>query len=141
MLARRELSESQVRDRLGRRGYQQDAIDNAVARLKSERAIDDSRVAEAAARTEVALKRRGRRRVRQHLENLGIERSISRRAVDAVFSGIDESSLLEASLAKRLRGGRLIADDAERRRLYRFLIAQGFEVDDVIRALEARSVK
>jgi regulatory protein len=130
-----------VRDRLGRRGYQQHAIDNAVARLKSERALDDSRFAEAVARTEVALKRRGRRRVRQHLENLGIERSLSRRAVDAVFSGIDERSLLEATLSKRLRGGRMISDETERRRLYRFLIAQGFDVDDVIRALEARSVK
>jgi regulatory protein len=141
MLARRELSESQVRDRLGRRGYPEDAIDDAVARLKSERAIDDHRVAEATARTEVALKRRGRRRVSRHLENLGIDRAIAHRALDAVFSTVDERSLLEVTLAKRLRGGRPIADEAERRRLYRFLIAQGFEVDEVIRALEARSVK
>ena len=63
MLARRELSEAQVRQRLARRGHDPESIDAAVARLKGERAIDDARVAEAIARTETAAKRRGRLRV------------------------------------------------------------------------------
>ena len=49
MLARRELSEAQVRQRLVRREHGQAAIDEALARLRNERAIDDARVAEAIA--------------------------------------------------------------------------------------------
>jgi regulatory protein len=51
MLARRELSEAQVRERLARRGYAVNDIDAAIHRLKDQRAIDDARVAEAIART------------------------------------------------------------------------------------------
>ena len=42
LLARRELSEAQVRDRLARRGHSADAIDEAIAeaRAMAERAID-----------------------------------------------------------------------------------------------------
>ena len=39
MLARRELSEAQVRQRLHRRGHSDDEIDAAIGRLTSERAI------------------------------------------------------------------------------------------------------
>ena len=42
MLARRELSEAQVRQRLLRKKHSPEAIDAAITRLKSERAIDDA---------------------------------------------------------------------------------------------------
>ena len=74
MLARRELSEAQIRQRLQRRGHALDEIDSAIERLKSERAIDDARVAGAIARTETSLKRRGRLRVAQELARAGIAR-------------------------------------------------------------------
>jgi regulatory protein len=137
MLARRELSEQQVRQRLARRGHSEDDIDAAVARLRDERAIDDARTAEAIARTETAVRRRGKLRVRMQIERAGIEKSVARRAVDEVFGGLDADALLEASLAKRLRG-RDITDDRERQRLYRYLVGQGFEPDRVLARLEKR---
>ena len=138
LLARRELSEQQVRQRLARKGHDADAIDEAVARLREERAIDDARVADAIARTETAVKRRGKLRVRMQIERAGIAKPIAKRAVDEVFEAIDDEELLEASLRKRLRGRERIADDREFQRLYRYLIGQGFETDRVLRALERR---
>jgi regulatory protein len=138
MLARRELSEAQVRQRLARRGHDPESIDAAVARLKGERAIDDARVAEAIARTETVGKRRGKLRVARQIENAGITGSIARSAVDEIFGEIDSDALIEAALTRRLRAGMAIQDDAEFHRLYRYLIGQGFEVDHVIRTLTAR---
>jgi regulatory protein len=138
MLARRELSEAQVRQRLSRRGHEPESIDAAVERLKNERAIDDVRVAEAIARTETAIKCRGRLRVRRQIEHAGIAPTTARRAVDEVFEDIDDRALIEASLAKRLRNRTLIADDREFQKLYRYLIAQGFEADSVMLTLTAR---
>src|SRR5436190_11517250 len=89
MLARRELSEAQVRQRLARRGHEDDAIDEAVVRLKAERAIDDARVAEAIARTETAVKRRGKLRVRRQIESAGVSSAEARRAVTDAFQEID----------------------------------------------------
>ena len=141
MLARRELSEVQVRQRLARRGYDGAAVDDAIARLRAERAIDDARVAEAIARTESGLRRRGRRRVRMQIERVGIDPGVARRAVDAVFGDIDDDALLEASLRRRLRGRAAIADDREFQRLYRYLIGQGFDPERVMKALAVRRAR
>jgi regulatory protein len=138
MLARRELSEMQVRQRLARKGHEPDAIDDAVARLLAERAIDDARVAEAIARTETALRKRGKGRVRMTIERAGIAKATAKRAADDVFDGIDDDALLEAALAKRLRGRDTFADDREFQRLYRYLVGQGFDADQALKALHLR---
>jgi regulatory protein len=138
MLARRELSEAQVRQRLARKGHESDAIDDAVARLLLERAIDDARVAEAIARIQTALRQRGKLRVRLQIERAGIAKATARRAVDDVFGAIDPDAQIEGSLRKRLRGRETIADDREFGRLFRYLIGQGFEADHVMTVLTAK---
>ena len=138
MLARRELSEQQVRQRLARRQHEPDAIDAAISRLKEERAIDDARTAASIARTETAVKLRGTLRVKQQIESAGIASATAKRAVDEVFEAIDDETLIEAALSKRLRGRAQIKDDSELSRLYRYLIGQGFEPDRVMKILEAR---
>jgi regulatory protein len=138
MLARRELSEKQVRERLARKGHEEDAIDVAIARLREERALDDARAAEAIARTEISIRRRGKLRVRMQIQRAGIDKSIAKRAVDDVFGTIDDEALIEASLSKRLRGRETIADDREFQRLYRYLAGQGFESDRIMKVLEPR---
>jgi regulatory protein len=137
MLGRRELSEKQVRQRLARKEYEQDEIDEAVARLRDERAIDDRRVAEAIARTETGIRKRGKLRVRMQLERAGIAKDTAKAALDNVFDAIDDAALLESSLRKRLRGRETIADEREFARLFRYLIGQGFESDRVMKALKA----
>jgi regulatory protein len=138
MLARRELSEQQVRQRLARKGHDQQAIDEAVARLRDERAIDDARVAGAIARTETTTKRHGKLRVRMQIERAGIARETAKSAVDDAFETIDDDALIEASLARRLRGHETIQDDREFQRLYRYLSGQGFDSDRIMKALTAR---
>lgn len=135
MLARRELSEAQVRQRLARKEHSADDIDTAVARLRDERAIDDARVAEAIARTETSVRRRGKLRVRMQIERAGIAKEIARKAVADVFDGIDDEAQIEAALRKRLHGRATIADDREFQRLYRYLIGQGFESDRALATL------
>jgi regulatory protein len=138
LLARRELSEAQVRQRLARRGYQEDEVEAAVARLLEERALDDRRVASAIAHTETRVRGRGRLRVKRQIEAAGISGPLAQEAVDAVFAELDSDELLATALEKRLRGRPAIADDREFQRLYRFLITQGFDADRVVAALRSR---
>ena len=141
MLARRELSEAQVRQRLARRGHSPDAIDQAIGRLRGERAIDDDRTAQAIARTESSIHRRGERRVRRRIESAGIGAETARRATETVFAGIDPEGHLEAALVRRLRGRLQIADESEFARLYRYLVGQGFDPDRVLAHLEKRRAR
>ena len=135
MLVRRELSEAQLRQRLLRRQHDPDAIEAALTRLKSERNLDDERVAGAIARSETNLKKRGRFRVTRQIEAAGIASSIAKRVVDETFAAIDGDALLIQALARRLRGRTRIEDDREFQRLYRYLVAQGFEPDRVMALL------
>jgi regulatory protein len=135
MLARRELSEAQVRQRLARKGYDDEAIGAAIDRLLCERAIDDVRVAEAIAHTEVTLRRRGSLRVTRRIEQAGITSEIARRAVASVYAEVDADALLEATLARRLGGRTRVTDQRELQRLHRYLLRQGFEADRVLAAL------
>jgi len=135
LLAMRELSEAQVRQRLSRKGCDPVSIDEAVSRLKADRSIDDTRVAGMIARMETGIRGRGKPRVRRQIEAAGIAPAIAARAVEDTFQDIDADALLAAALDKRLRGRDHIADDKEFRRLYRYLVAQGFEPDRIVALL------
>jgi regulatory protein len=135
MLGRRELSEAQIRQRLALREHDPEAIDEAVARLIEERAIDDNRVAHAIARMETGIRKRGKLRVRRKIESAGISAATAKRALDEVFGSLDDDDLLESALAKRLRRGATIADEREFNRLYRYLVGQGFEPQRVLAIL------
>src|SRR5688500_1077503 len=118
MLATRELSEVQIRQRLSRRGHTDADIDAAVARLKADKSLDDERVAAALARAETGIRKRGRLRVQRRIEAAGIASAIAQRAVDDTFAEIDADALIAAALEKRLRGRPEIADEREFQRLF-----------------------
>ena len=139
LLARRELAEAQLRTRLARRHFDDDAIDAAIARLRADRSLDDRRTALACARTEVRLRQRGRARVVCRIEALGIARDLAREAVAEVFGEVDEAALLEQALEKRLRHGLTLADPAAARRVYRYLVGQGFDAGSVGNLLRRRA--
>ena len=135
MLGARELTERQVRQRLARRGYDQETIDAAVVRLTNDGSLDDERAARAMAHAETSLRKRGRLRVKRRLEAAGIAPDVAQRATQEIFQTVDADALIGAALQKRLRGREQIAGDREFQRLYRYLIAQGFEADHVLALL------
>jgi regulatory protein len=138
MLARRELSEAQLRTRLARRQFESTDVDEALDRLRNERAVDDRRTALACARTEVRLRQRGRARVIQQVQAIGIPRELARAAVSEVFAELDENALLEQALEKRLRRGVTLDDESSARRVHRYLVAQGFDPSSVTAIVESR---
>ena len=138
MLARRELSERQIRQRLARKAFAADDVDEAIARLKAERTLDDVRVAGAIARTETGIRKRGPLRVRQKLAAAGITGAAADAAIEEATSQVDMDALLEAALARRLREGDTLDDERVMARLYRQLTSQGFEQDRVLRLLRSR---
>jgi regulatory protein len=135
MLAGRELSEAQVRQRLARRKHDADDIDRAIERLKEGGYIDDARAAAVIARRETTVRRRGKARVSNRLRAAGIAATVADRAIEQVFKEVDADALLDASLERRLRGRTRIEDDKEMQRLYRYLVGQGFEGDRVLAKL------
>ena len=138
MLARRELSNAQVKDRLRNRNFSEDLIEVAITRLNDEGALNDRRTATAFARQSLELKLRGQRRVLRDIQqHLGISRANARAAVDEVYADVAERNLVERSLDRR-GAGRIRTTQAFRR-LYHALLRQGFDHSTIVSVLKARA--
>ena len=135
LLARRELSVEGVRARLLDRGFAAEDVDTAIARLLESGALDDRRVAGAYARTAASIKGRGRLRIMRELLQMGIHTDIAAEALGEVFGELDERSLIETAIRKKLRGRPPLSDQREQARLYQFLMRQGFSPAGVTAAL------
>lgn len=137
MLSARELSEAQLRARLKRREIAAEDIDAAIERLKSDRTLDDRRVARAVARMESAIKHRGRARVMRKVKQIGIDDDTAEEAVREVFEDVDENALLDRAFERRLRGKTpKELDEKGRAKIIRGLVTQGFTFDAVLKRLK-----
>ncbi len=135
LLARRELSVKELRDRLVHREHAADEIERAIEHLLETKALDDARVARAYARTAAGVKGRGRLRVMRELTQMGIAKDVASEALAEVFADVDERSVITKALQKKLRGRPRIADAAERARLFQYLMRQGFTPAGISAAL------
>ena len=135
LLARRELSEKQLRERLLDREHPRDEVDRVITRLLESKTLDDARVARAYARTAAGVKGRGRLRVMRELSEMGIAKETATEAAADVFADVDERALIAKALQKKLRGRPKIANRAEHARLYQYLMRQGFTPAGIVAAL------
>jgi len=126
LLAGRELSVKQVRARLLDRAHPADEIDRAVEHLLENGSLDDRRVAGAFVATAVKVKGRGRLRIQQELQAMGIDRDVAAEALAEAFGDLDERTLVQNALQKKLRGRAKIQTPADYARVYQFLMRQGF---------------
>jgi regulatory protein len=141
MLARRELSVAQVRERLGRKGFDTAAVENTLSRLVADGTLDDLRVARAVARTRANVKRQGRSRVVRELATIGISRELAQQVITEIFGELDERALLDEALSRRLRRSVSLSDPASRRRVFAALVRQGFSPEAIARAIQQQSKK
>ena len=135
LLARRELTAFELRDRLLRKDIGQAEADEVIARLLADGTLNDKRAAVAIARTQATVKARGRIRIAQELKARGVAQDVAEAAIGEVFGELSEPELLERALRKRLRSGH-IANEAQFRRLYAYLVRLGFPIDQVIALLK-----
>lgn len=134
LLARREVTASQLRARLEQIGGRHEDIERIVAELQAGGSLDDRRAACLHAQTAFRVRRRARLRILAELEAIGIAGALAREVVDEVCRPEVEQRRLDEALIRRLRGTRREARDP--RRLFAALVRQGYEPDQVRLALE-----
>jgi|SRR5450759_999265 regulatory protein len=125
-LGRRELSVTQLRDRLIAREHDREEVERAIEHLLETRALDDARVAGAYVRTGLKIKGRGRLRIQRELQVMGIAKEVAAPALAEAFGEVDERTLIAKALQKKLRHGQKIATPAEYARVFGYLMRQGF---------------
>ena len=138
LLARRDLSEGEVRRKLLARDFEEPEVEEAISRLRERRYLDDRSLAEAVARTQARTKHQGPLRVRAHLRRRQIPEDVALEAIREEFPEGAESERAVIAL-RRLQptptalgersGDGATAPAARRKeaaRLFRRLVARGY---------------
>lgn len=138
MLGRRALSRAELAERLEHRGAEPAAAAAEVARLERSGLVDDAALARAVCRAQLRAGR-GRRAVLAALKRRKIASDAAAAALAELAAGDGEDAALAAAFAKaaaKHRFWRRLPE--ERRKVVRYLLARGFGLDDVSRALRER---
>jgi regulatory protein len=133
LLAARPRTESQIRERLVRAGFPDEA-ESVVEWLRGLGYLDDAAFARDRALALVAPGRLGPRLAERRLAAAGIPRDSARRAV-AEALGAEEGTRCRELAVRRARRPIADLDDRERARIGRFLLARGFSGRAVSSAL------
>ena len=133
-LSYRPRSEDEVRNRLGRRGFDDESIEAVIGRLKEEGLIEDLAFARFWRENRQTFSPRSRRLTGLELKAKGVQLEV----IDQVLGGLDDED--SAYRAASVKAGRLKTDDYQtfRKRLGAYLSRRGFGygvINSVVRRL------
>jgi regulatory protein len=128
-IARRPRSEAEVRQRLGKKGFEPVVIDEVLARLRELGLVDDEAFARFWVENRTSFRPRGARGLRYELRQKGVATEVVDRVLDDM--ALDENAL--AYRVARPQAERLLASPIVRREFQRklgaFLHRRGFDYE------------
>ncbi len=129
LLARRDHSEKELRDKLSLKGYSQGA-DEAIEKLKVGGYVSDERFARLFARELQHLKKYGKKRIEQELFRKGIDRDIIREV-------LEEAEFDTGELAELIRRkySRYLSDEKGVHKTVNALLRMGYTYSEIRDAL------
>ncbi len=138
MLASRPFSERLLRERLLAKPWADpDLVDQCMARLKEQGLINDSQYARNYASYRVSTKPVGRSRLARELAGKKVPRERIDEALDIVFDEVEEETLIERAIEKRIRTHGRPTDRNGEKRMFDHLARRGFDYDLIMRKLRS----
>lgn len=132
LLERQERTEYQLREKLKVNGYPPEAIDMAIEYVKSYHYVDDDRYA----KTYVHYQqdRKSKMRLRMDLMRRGLSGDIIEDTLENTYE-VDEKDLIRQLMEKKNFSAD-IADEAQVRKMYQFLLRKGFQSSDIMSVMK-----
>jgi regulatory protein len=127
-LARRRMTENEIRQRLAKR-HSQKEIDEAVGKLKEYRFIDDDALIVDYVKDRLKLSPRSARMMEFELSRRGIETDRFRHVFESEFPDYDEVEVARRALGSRLKRLKASKPQGRRERALRFLHSRGFSYE------------
>jgi regulatory protein len=138
ILAARPRSERQLRERLLAKPWAEPAlVDECMAKLKELGYVNDGLFAQNYASSRMNVKPVGRSRLARELAGKKVERQMIDKALDTVFEEVDEGSLIDRAIEKRIRTHGRPGDRNDAKRMFDYLARLGFGYDLIIKKLQA----
>ncbi len=139
LLAGRAQSAGEIREKLRRRAARAADVDVVMGRLRDIGYLNDRKFAENFATARVENEGLGSARVLRDLRQHRVASTVAESAVKRAYLDKDETSLIEAFLARKYRGkdlGALLADRNQLAGAYRRLRYAGFSAGASVRVLK-----
>ncbi len=128
LLSYKARTASELRQRLGRKGFSPDVISRTLQRLSELKMIDDEGFARRFAEDRITIGHKGKWRVRGELLKRGVAKE---HIEDALATAPDERAAAREVAEKYLSRNRRLEPDVLKRRLYAFLARRGFSPDTI----------
>ena len=135
LCAQAEHCQQEMRDKMKRWGVSADAQDRIVARLVSERYVDDERYARAFVKDKIRYNKWGRRKVQQGLWLKHIDADIQERVLDDVDDS-EYLAVLRPLLKQKVKSVKADSDYERTQKLVRFALSRGFTFDLIRQCLD-----
>ena len=134
LLSYRPRSETELRQRLARRGAPPALVDSTIERLRELGLVDDAAFARSWVESRERASPRGQRLLRQELRAKGVNSDASREVVE----GVDEAEAALRASARRAASLSGLPQAEFRRRLGDFLRRRGFDYETIRLTVERR---
>jgi len=122
-------SEYELKVHLRKKGYIDCDIDNCISQLKEEGFLDDKRFAKFYAYDSLTIKFKGPLKIKNELENFGIEGYIIEDTIDELMKEIDIKEVVREYLEKKYRN--IDLNKIEKYKIVGNLYRRGFVIYDV----------
>jgi len=132
LLSYRPRSESEVRERLLRRGFDEDCIGSVITKLKEQGLVDDIVFAQFWKENRESFSPRSRRLTRLELRRKGVASEV----IDRVVGDIDENESAYRAAIPKVRHLKSAEYDVFRRRLGEYLRRRGFNYEVINRTVD-----
>jgi len=130
LLKFRLRSEKELYQRLKRKNFSPQVIEETLSFLKEKGFIDDRVFAKAWAESRIK-KPFGPRRIEQELNLKGVDKKIIKDRLQKLKKSYSEEALIKKIARERIEKLKRVDPDAARRRLYAYLLRRGFSPDIV----------
>jgi regulatory protein len=137
VLSLRDHSEAELRRKLKGKGYEEEEIEDSIARLKAQGFLDDLRFARLFASSAMRNGRGYGGRVKLELARRGVGQELAIAALTELAEEFPESSMLAQMISRRFASfDPSLATEKERRRVIGYLQRKGFALDAIFATLK-----
>lgn len=144
LLAAKPRSVAELRERLLEKPWTNaEVVDAVLEKLKEYGYLNDQQYAESFANFKLRQKPLGRRRLQQTLQQKKLDKETVEATLTTVFEETPEADLIDRALEKRIRARGIPKDRDETKKLFDYLLRQGFGfelVRDKIRGISIEDV-
>ena len=130
LLSAKPRSIAEMRQRLLEKDWtNEEIVDSVLEKLKEYNYLNDAQYAENFAASNIRQKPQGKRKLQLKLAQKRVDKETAKEALEKVYEETPEADLLEQALEKRLRLKGIPKDRDETKKLFDYLLRQGFSFD------------